>query len=169
MTAEDAFGYLNRITGVAPLRVPVFEGADPVIPTPFRVARAAATSVGLAASAANEIWRLRGGAFAKAEAGSSRCPSLRLRCGSGRPARSQPATFPRAGIPAKDSTPTGSRAKPGTAVSIIWVPSFVCPKRLRHGVVRRPSQGKIAPSGRIVSSYTSFHCRKSRCRRNSIR
>jgi len=61
MTVRDAFGYLNRIAGVAPLTVPLFEGDDPVMATPFRVARAAAAAVGFAASAANEIWRLRGG------------------------------------------------------------------------------------------------------------
>jgi crotonobetainyl-CoA:carnitine CoA-transferase CaiB-like acyl-CoA transferase len=61
MTARDAFAYLNRIAGIAPLREPVFTGDDPIIPTPFRAATAAAASVGLAASAANEIWRLRGG------------------------------------------------------------------------------------------------------------
>lgn len=62
MTARDAFGYLNRIAGIAPLRAPSFEGDDPIVPTPFRVASAAAASAGLAASAAHEIWRLRGGA-----------------------------------------------------------------------------------------------------------
>ncbi len=61
MTARDAFGYLNRIAGIAPLRVPAFEGADPIIPTPFKVAQTAAAALGLAASAGNEIWRLRGG------------------------------------------------------------------------------------------------------------
>ncbi len=61
MAARDAFAYLNRIAGIAPLRTPTFTGEDPIIPTPFRVARASAASVGLAASAAHEIWRLRGG------------------------------------------------------------------------------------------------------------
>jgi crotonobetainyl-CoA:carnitine CoA-transferase CaiB-like acyl-CoA transferase len=61
MTARDAFAYLNRIAGVAPLRTPVFTGDEPIVPTPFRVAEASAASVGLAASAAHEIWRLRGG------------------------------------------------------------------------------------------------------------
>ena len=61
MTARDAFAYLNRIAGIAPLRAPTFTGDDPVMPTPFRVAQASAASVGLAASAAHEIWRLRGG------------------------------------------------------------------------------------------------------------
>jgi crotonobetainyl-CoA:carnitine CoA-transferase CaiB-like acyl-CoA transferase len=61
MTARDAFAYLNRIAGIAPLRTPTFTGDDPIIPTPFRVAEASAVSVGLAASAAHEIWRLRGG------------------------------------------------------------------------------------------------------------
>jgi len=61
MTARDAFAYLNRIAGIAPLRAPIFAGDDPIMPTPFRAGQAAAASVGLAASAANEIWRLRGG------------------------------------------------------------------------------------------------------------
>lgn len=61
MTTRDAFASLNRIAGIAPLRAPLFDGDDPILPTPFRVARAAAASAGLAASAANEIWRLRGG------------------------------------------------------------------------------------------------------------
>ena len=61
MTARDAFAYLNRIAGIAPLRAPAFAGDDPIMPTPFRAAQASAASVGLAASAANEIWRLRGG------------------------------------------------------------------------------------------------------------
>ena len=61
MTARDAFAYLNRIAGIAPLRAPAFAGDDPIMPTPFRVAQASAASVGLAASAAHEIWRLRGG------------------------------------------------------------------------------------------------------------
>ncbi|HEV2561901.1 MAG TPA: CoA transferase [Rhizomicrobium sp.] len=62
MIPEEAFGTLNRIAGLAPLRMPIFAGADPVIPTPFRAATAAAASLGFAASAAHEIWRLRGGA-----------------------------------------------------------------------------------------------------------
>lgn len=61
MTAREAFGYLNRIAGIAPLRAPSFEHDDPIVPTPFRVGAAAAAAMGLAASAANEIWRLRGG------------------------------------------------------------------------------------------------------------
>lgn len=61
MTTLDAFAALNRIVGIAPLRVPVFAGDDPILPTPFRVGSAAAAAAGLAASAANEIWRLRGG------------------------------------------------------------------------------------------------------------
>ncbi len=61
MTTHNAFAALNRIAGIAPLRAPVFDSDDPIVPTPFRVGRAAAASVGLAASAANEIWRLRGG------------------------------------------------------------------------------------------------------------
>ena len=61
MTPRDAFASLNRIAGIAPLRTPEFLGDDPVAPTPFRVGTAAAASLSLAASAANEIWRLRGG------------------------------------------------------------------------------------------------------------
>ena len=61
MTARDAFAYLNRIAGIAPLKAPVFTGDDPIVPTPFRVGQASAVSAGLAASAAHEIWRLRGG------------------------------------------------------------------------------------------------------------
>lgn len=61
MTASDAFASLKRIAGLAPLRAPQFTGADPVIPTPFRVGDAAAAALGLAGSGANEIWRLRGG------------------------------------------------------------------------------------------------------------
>lgn len=61
MTAREAFGFLNRIAAIAPLRAPLFEGDDPILPTPFRVAEASAASLGLAAAAANEIWRLRGG------------------------------------------------------------------------------------------------------------
>jgi crotonobetainyl-CoA:carnitine CoA-transferase CaiB-like acyl-CoA transferase len=61
MTAAEAFASLNRIADVAPLKAPAFLHADPVIPTPFRVAAAAGSALGLAAAAANEIWRLRGG------------------------------------------------------------------------------------------------------------
>jgi CoA transferase family III len=61
MTPQDAFASLNRMAGIAPLRTPAFEGEDPVAPTPFRVGTAAAAALTLAASAANEIWRLRGG------------------------------------------------------------------------------------------------------------
>src|SRR5580658_1884967 len=61
MTTRDAFTALNRLAGIAPLRSPQFEGDDPILPTPFRVGRAAAIALGLGASAANEIWRLRGG------------------------------------------------------------------------------------------------------------
>ncbi|MEI9932742.1 MAG: hypothetical protein WDM89_19965 [Rhizomicrobium sp.] len=46
---------------LAPLGVPEFVGADPVVPTPFPVAEAAAASLGFSAAAAAEIWRLRGG------------------------------------------------------------------------------------------------------------
>lgn len=62
MTPQDAFASLNRMAGIAPLRAPAFQGEDPIAPTPFRVATAAAASLTLAAAAANEIWRLRGGA-----------------------------------------------------------------------------------------------------------
>ena len=61
MAPEDFFASLNRIAGLAPLKVPSFAGADPVLPTPFRVGTAAAAALGLAASAAHELWRLRGG------------------------------------------------------------------------------------------------------------
>jgi hypothetical protein len=61
MTARDAFAYLNRIAGIAPLRAPSFTSEDPIVSTPFRVGEASAASAGLAASAAHEIWRLRGG------------------------------------------------------------------------------------------------------------
>jgi hypothetical protein len=60
-TPRDAFMTLSRILGVAPSRTPQFEGSDPIVPTPFRVATAASAALGLAAAAANEIWRLRGG------------------------------------------------------------------------------------------------------------
>jgi len=61
MTPQAAFEYLNRVAGIAPLSVPVFDGPEAVIPTPFRAATAAAASLGLAASTAGEIWRFRGG------------------------------------------------------------------------------------------------------------
>ncbi|HEY2070236.1 MAG TPA: CoA transferase [Rhizomicrobium sp.] len=61
MTARDVFASLNRIVGVAPLKVPEFSGGDPILVTPFHAAEAAAASLGLGASAAHEIWRLRGG------------------------------------------------------------------------------------------------------------
>jgi crotonobetainyl-CoA:carnitine CoA-transferase CaiB-like acyl-CoA transferase len=61
MTPHAAFEYLNRIAGIAPLGVPTFEGAEAVIPTPLRVAAAAAASLGLGAAVAGEIWRFRGG------------------------------------------------------------------------------------------------------------
>jgi crotonobetainyl-CoA:carnitine CoA-transferase CaiB-like acyl-CoA transferase len=61
MTAAEAFASLNRIVDVAPLRAPVFSGSDPLLPTPFPVGSAAAAALGLGASAASEIWRLRGG------------------------------------------------------------------------------------------------------------
>ncbi|MGH6871990.1 MAG: CoA transferase [Rhizomicrobium sp.] len=61
MTTREAFATLNRIADVAPLKVPQFEGADPVLPTSFRAATASAAALGFGAAAANEIWRLRGG------------------------------------------------------------------------------------------------------------
>jgi len=61
MTPEDAFASLNRSVGLAPLKMPAFSGSDPVMPTPFRAATAAAVALGLAASAAHDVWRLRGG------------------------------------------------------------------------------------------------------------
>ena len=61
MAPRKCFEYLNRITGLAPMTPPAFEGADPIIPTPFHAAEAAAASLGLSASIAGEIWRLRGG------------------------------------------------------------------------------------------------------------
>ena len=61
MTPHAAFEYLNRIAGIAPLGAPAFEGAEAVIPTPLRVATAAAASLGLGAAVAGEIWRFRGG------------------------------------------------------------------------------------------------------------
>ncbi|HWA03310.1 MAG TPA: CoA transferase [Rhizomicrobium sp.] len=61
MSPRAAFEYLNRIAGLAPLGAPLFEGADPILPSPFRAAEAAAASLGLSAAVAAEIWRLRGG------------------------------------------------------------------------------------------------------------
>lgn len=61
MAARKAFEFLNRITGLAPLSPPVFEGADPIVATPFHVGEAAAAALGLGAATAAEIWRLRGG------------------------------------------------------------------------------------------------------------
>ncbi len=61
MASRDAFDSLNRITGLAPMSAPAFEGADPIMVTPFRVAEAAAASLGFGAAVVAEIWRLRGG------------------------------------------------------------------------------------------------------------
>lgn len=61
MSVGAAFDSLNRITGLAPFRTPDFEGDDPIVPTPFRVGAGAAAALGFGASAANEVWRLRGG------------------------------------------------------------------------------------------------------------
>ena len=61
MAPAEAFAALNRMTGLAPLIPPAFSGADPVMPTPFRVATAAGAALGLSAAAAADIYRLRGG------------------------------------------------------------------------------------------------------------
>ena len=61
MTPQAAFEYLNRVAGIAPLSVPIFDGPEAVVPTPYRAAGAAATSLSLAAATAGEIWRFRGG------------------------------------------------------------------------------------------------------------
>lgn len=61
MKPQAAFEYLNRIAGIAPLGMPVFQGEEAVVPSPFRVATAAAASLGIAAAGAAEIWRFRGG------------------------------------------------------------------------------------------------------------
>ena len=58
---RKAFEYLNRISGVAPLRAPSFESEDPILATPFRAGSAAGAALSLGAAAAGEIWRLRGG------------------------------------------------------------------------------------------------------------
>ena len=42
MSSRKAFEFLNRITGLAPLSAPAFEGADPILVTPFRAAEGAA-------------------------------------------------------------------------------------------------------------------------------
>ena len=57
MTPQAAFEYLNRITGIAPLGAPAFEGAEAVMPSPLRTATAAAASLGFGAAVAGEIWR----------------------------------------------------------------------------------------------------------------
>jgi crotonobetainyl-CoA:carnitine CoA-transferase CaiB-like acyl-CoA transferase len=61
MAPRKSFEYLNRITGLAPMTPPAFDGEDPIVSTPFHVAEAAAASLGLSAAIAGEIWRLRGG------------------------------------------------------------------------------------------------------------
>jgi hypothetical protein len=61
MAPQRAFENLNRIAGIAPTPLPKFEGGEAQLPTPFRAATAAAAALGLSASAAGEIWRLRGG------------------------------------------------------------------------------------------------------------
>jgi len=61
MSPQSAFETLNRAAGIAPLTLPHFEGAESVMPTPFRAATAAAAALGLVAAAAAEIWRFRGG------------------------------------------------------------------------------------------------------------
>ena len=50
-----------RSSPSAPLTPPAFEGADPVLVTPFRAAEAASAALGMSAAIAAEIWRLRGG------------------------------------------------------------------------------------------------------------
>ena len=62
MSAREAFASLQRVAGDLPLATPRFSGDDPVVVTPFRVAAAAAASLGLGASAAEALWRVRGGA-----------------------------------------------------------------------------------------------------------
>jgi crotonobetainyl-CoA:carnitine CoA-transferase CaiB-like acyl-CoA transferase len=61
MSPRKAFEALNRMTGVAPLSAPLFEGEDPILVTPFRAAGAAGASLSLSAAIAGEVWRLRGG------------------------------------------------------------------------------------------------------------
>lgn len=61
MTPQAAFEVLNRATGIAPLPAPGFAGAEAVMPSPFRIATAAAASLAFGASVAAEIWRFRGG------------------------------------------------------------------------------------------------------------
>jgi crotonobetainyl-CoA:carnitine CoA-transferase CaiB-like acyl-CoA transferase len=61
MTPQSAFEVLNRTAGIAPLAMPQFEGAESVVPSPFRVASAAAAALGFGAATAGEIWRFRGG------------------------------------------------------------------------------------------------------------
>jgi crotonobetainyl-CoA:carnitine CoA-transferase CaiB-like acyl-CoA transferase len=61
MSAKTAFEYLNKLTGLAPLALPQFDGGEAQLPTPLCAATAAAAALGLGASAAAEIWRLRGG------------------------------------------------------------------------------------------------------------
>jgi crotonobetainyl-CoA:carnitine CoA-transferase CaiB-like acyl-CoA transferase len=61
MAPRKAFETLNRITGLAPLSVPQFVATDPIVPTPFPVAEAAAAALGFSAGTVAEIWRLRGG------------------------------------------------------------------------------------------------------------
>ncbi len=65
MDSTSAFASLNRMTGLAPLRVPQFSGTDSYLPTPFRVATAAAAALGLTGSTADGIWRLRQGGAAQ--------------------------------------------------------------------------------------------------------
>ena len=59
MDSASAFASLNRMTGLAPLRMPHFSGGDPYLPAPFRTATAAAAALGLVGSAADGISRLR--------------------------------------------------------------------------------------------------------------
>lgn len=61
MTPQTAFEMLNRSAGIAPLAMPGFDGSGAIVPTPFRVATAAAAALGMTGAAAAEVWRFRGG------------------------------------------------------------------------------------------------------------
>jgi len=61
MTPQAAFEALNRAAAIAPLSMPGFDGPEAIVPSPFRVATAAAAAHGFAGAAAAEIWRFRGG------------------------------------------------------------------------------------------------------------
>jgi len=55
MTPAEIFRGLERACGIAALPMPAFDGADPILPTPFRAASAAAAALGLGAACACEI------------------------------------------------------------------------------------------------------------------